>query len=142
MGIVQTIAMASLPFVMGSGTLAELMNLANSAEAPGAAGFSQIFGGMAFLAISTLGSLLVVDLYFFLFEYYRQQTPGKMLLQMKVISQTGDKLTPMQCVWREVFRHIDVNLIFPGFIAVLVTEDKQRIGDLVAKTQVVDDRKR
>jgi uncharacterized RDD family membrane protein YckC len=82
--------------------------------------------------------LSVFDLYFLLFEYYRSATPGKKILGLKVVSLVGTRLTLGQCVWREIFRHIDCTLVLPGLISVLVTKRHQRLGDLVAHTLVAD----
>ena len=85
-----------------------------------------------------LGTLTLIHGYFIYFEHKKGTTPGKAMFGLQVISATGGRLTMRQCVIREMFRSmLDVPLILPGLISISVTENKQRIGDLVAGTMVV-----
>jgi uncharacterized RDD family membrane protein YckC len=75
--------------------------------------------------------------YFWYYETRTGQTPGKRLLGLKVVSADGKKLSRSQVVWRDMFRYVDCTFVFPGLISILVTEKKQRLGDLFVGTIVV-----
>jgi uncharacterized RDD family membrane protein YckC len=91
-----------------------------------------------FILLVALVILTLAHGYFIYFEFKRGTTPGKKLFGLQVISAEGGRLTMRQCVLREIFRsYVDVPFIVPGLISAIVTERKQRIGDLVAGTVVV-----
>jgi len=67
------------------------------------------------------------------------QTIGKKIMKIKVISLTGDQATIGQYIIRWLFRMIDIYTFsaLPAFITVIVSEKKQRIGDIVGGTTVI-----
>ena len=68
------------------------------------------------------------------------QSIGKRLLKIKVISLDGAQPSLGQYFIRWIFRIIDFTPLTAGvggFVAVAVTENKQRIGDLVAGTTLI-----
>lgn len=67
------------------------------------------------------------------------QSIGKRLLKIRVISLDGSQASLGQYFMRWVFRIIDFTLTswVGGLICVAVTENKQRIGDLVAGTTLI-----
>jgi uncharacterized RDD family membrane protein YckC len=67
------------------------------------------------------------------------QTIGKRVMKLKVISLNGDQATVGQYLIRWLFRMLDIFLFsaLPAFIAVAISEKKQRIGDIVAGTTVI-----
>lgn len=67
------------------------------------------------------------------------QSIGKKLLKIKVISLDGAQPSIGQYFIRWIFRIVDFTLSANtlGFICVLVSEKKQRIGDIVAGTTVI-----
>jgi uncharacterized RDD family membrane protein YckC len=67
------------------------------------------------------------------------QSIGKRLLKIRVISLDGSQATLGQYFMRWVFRIVDFTLTswIGGLICVAVTENKQRIGDLVAGTTLI-----
>ena len=73
-------------------------------------------------------------------------TPGKLLLGLRVVSLSGEKCSFHQVAIRTLARVLEVNPILlgglPAAVAVLVTERKQRLGDLIAGTVVVSNRNR
>lgn len=84
-------------------------------------------------------SFVLPPFYFTLLEGRYGKSFGKHLFYLKVVNQEKDKITYPQSLLRNVIRIIDA---FPGFylvglIAVLITDGK-RIGDIVARTQVID----
>lgn len=93
---------------------------------------------VAAVAVLVLLSFGIVHGYFIYFESKKGSTPGKALFGLQVISTQGGRLTTRQCVMRELFRSfLDVTLVLPGLISILLTQNRQRIGDLVAGTVVV-----
>jgi uncharacterized RDD family membrane protein YckC len=79
--------------------------------------------------------------YSLLFELLNDgQTPGKKICQIKVTSQSGAPAGGQSFFLRWIFRMIDFSLITPvvALISAAMTEKRQRIGDLVANTVVVN----
>jgi uncharacterized RDD family membrane protein YckC len=79
--------------------------------------------------------------YYFIFESLFSRTPGKLLMGLVVRKFDGSK-----CGWREAairtgFRVIEVNpLLFgalPACVLILISQNRQRLGDKVADTVVV-----
>lgn len=84
------------------------------------------------------------------------RSPGKLAMNLKVVTEEGGHPTISQYLIRWVFRWIDfpywilytaaiavvpwlaVPLIFVGLISVIATEKSQRLGDIVAGTIVID----
>ncbi|MFC1685875.1 RDD family protein [Nanoarchaeota archaeon] len=78
-------------------------------------------------------------LYFFILEANLGQTFGKMLFRIKVLNEGGIEIGWRESIIRNLVRFIDVLPFFylVGFISILVSRKKQRLGDLAAKTVVV-----
>ncbi len=74
------------------------------------------------------------------FEMFNHgQTPGKMLVNLRVISLNGSNPSPGDFFMRWVFRFIDIMFSF-GSIAILYitsSEKNQRMGDVLAQTTVI-----
>jgi uncharacterized RDD family membrane protein YckC len=70
------------------------------------------------------------------------QTVGKKIMKIKVISLNGNQASLGQYLIRWLFRLVDIYIIsgLPGFVSILVSDQKQRIGDLVAGTAVIQTR--
>jgi len=104
-----------------------------------------IGGGLAFLlvGVDTTGNLvvgLITMLYFILLEAYAGgQTLGKKLVNIKVVNDDGSDLTLVGSVIRNVLRIIDALPVFYiiGIILIVVTDENQRLGDIVGNTHVV-----
>ena len=84
-------------------------------------------------------SLVVFFLYYTLLEGYLGQTVGKMLLGIKVVREdTGGVPGVGAAAIRTVLRLIDGLFGYlVGFIAVLASAKRQRLGDMAAHTLVV-----
>ena len=96
----------------------------------------------AYMASMTLYSMvagIVSLLYFIYFEGSRGQTPGKMALSIKVVKEDGKAITFVDALIRTILRIVDglPGFYILGLILVAVTEKKQRLGDMAAKTIVV-----
>lgn len=82
---------------------------------------------------------LGVMTYFIYFEGRSGQTPAKMLLNMKVTKKDGSDCGYRASFIRNVLRIVDVlpQLYLVGLASIYLTEDDQRVGDLLAGTIVV-----
>lgn len=81
--------------------------------------------------------------YFTLFEaFWNGQTPGKRIARIRVIQQTGRPIGIVESMARNFVRYVDQipSIYVVGLIAMFVTRQHQRLGDLVAGTLVVRDR--
>ena len=96
--------------------------------------------GSIAIALLVLTSFLVLWAYFLVFEIaWNGQTPGKRLLHLRVIRETGYPLRPVDAVIRNLVRLVD---LLPGFYAVgvlamLLNQRSKRLGDFAAGTIVV-----
>ena len=81
--------------------------------------------------------------YFTLFEaFWNGHTPGKKVAKIRVIQRSGRPIGLFESMARNLVRYVDQ---LPGFyavgvIAMFVTRQHQRLGDLAAGTLVVRDR--
>jgi uncharacterized RDD family membrane protein YckC len=81
--------------------------------------------------------------YFAIFEaIWNGQTPGKRLLRIRVIKETGRPITPVESVARNLLRIVDQLPAFyaVGISSVLLSKQGKRLGDFVAGTIVVHER--
>jgi uncharacterized RDD family membrane protein YckC len=78
--------------------------------------------------------------YFALFEaYWNGQTPGKRLVKIRVIKDSGRQITFFEALARNLLRVIDLlpNFYLVGIISMLCNRQQKRLGDFVAGTIVV-----
>lgn len=82
------------------------------------------------LVLFNMGWLVVRDSVF---------SPGRALVGLKLVSLTGEKVTPVQAIIRNILLIIPIVLLV-GYIveAIAVLGRNQRLGDQWAKTQVVN----
>jgi len=79
--------------------------------------------------------------YDFLFENFNKgQSPGKMVLKLRVVNIDGTAPSLGSFLVRWLFRLVDFSMTygFVGVIMVAVTKKSQRLGDLLAATTVID----
>jgi len=79
--------------------------------------------------------------YDFLFETFnRGQSPGKMVLNIRVVNVDGTAPTTGTFLIRWLFRLVDFTITygFAGVIMVAVSKKSQRLGDLLGGTTVID----
>ena len=98
------------------------------------------------MAVTATG-VLVFSLYFgyfFLCEASFSTTPGKYWYGLCVRKLDGSKCGVVGAFLRTITRFVEVNPIMlgalPAVISIHITERKQRLGDLLAGTVVVDRR--
>ena len=91
------------------------------------------FGGLFLL------EFLLWLIYFTYFEGSSGQTIGKRLMHIKVVKENGAKCDYGSALVRNLLRIIDhlPTLYILGIILIAVTDKKQRLGDMLAKTIVV-----
>lgn len=83
-------------------------------------------------------SLLVYFLYYWLFWTQRDgQTPGKMLMRIKIIRTDGQPLTAGDCVLRYLGYFIDAFAFGLGFLWAAFDKNNQGWHDKIARTYVV-----
>jgi len=110
-----------------------------------AAAISMAFAGarMPGLGVGLILILWFVLSWFYggLFEaYWNGQTPGKRVMEIRVLSVDGQPINGLQAVLRNVLRALDAQpLIFYqlGLVAALMNDRFQRLGDLACGTMVV-----
>lgn len=66
-------------------------------------------------------------------------TPGKLLTGLRVVNVQGEPALAWQMVLRNFTKMFEVHMLLPLFIA-LVTPQRQRLGDMLARTVVVKNR--
>lgn len=98
---------------------------------------------MAGLAgISILGLIVIGLIVPFLYEAFmisspRQATLGKSIMKIKVVSETGGRLTFGQALGRALVKYISQNLCFLLWLWPLFNPEEQALHDLVIKSYVV-----
>lgn len=77
--------------------------------------------------------------YFTFFEGSSGQTIGKRFMNIRVISADGSDLSYTQALVRSLLRIVDSlpTLYILGIILVIVTRERQRLGDMVAGSVVI-----
>lgn len=97
-----------------------------------------IWANMTLFAIASVINIVLMLLYFSYFESTSGQTLGKKVMGIKVAKDGGDKVTFGDALIRTILRIIDgLGAYLLGLIVILVSEKKQRIGDMAANTIVV-----
>ena len=93
---------------------------------------------MWMIAYVVVLNFIIWIIYFTYFEGNSGQTIGKKAMHIKVVKNDGKKLTYADALIRTILRVIDgIAFYLIGLIVILVTERKQRIGDMAAGTIVV-----
>lgn len=101
-------------------------------------------GSFAMAVLILVASLTLLG-YFALFETLNGgRTPGKQLLGIRVVMDTGRSLTPTAAVVRTLLRLVDCFFplapFLPGFLLVAFSRSNKRLGDMAAGTIVIRDR--
>jgi uncharacterized RDD family membrane protein YckC len=84
-------------------------------------------------------SVILLLLYFLAFEGTYGKTPGKHVLGLVVVTERGDPCEYREAGIRTLLRVVDALPVFyiVGLVAIYLTDDRQRLGDLAADTVVV-----
>ncbi|MBI1780427.1 MAG: RDD family protein [Sphingobacteriales bacterium] len=102
--------------------------------------FANDAGNEASILIFFIVILLPVMFYDLLMEqFFNGQSIGKKVMKIKVISLDGGQPTFSQYLLRWLFRLVDFSLTgsLGALISVAASENKQRIGDMVAGTTLI-----
>jgi uncharacterized RDD family membrane protein YckC len=78
-------------------------------------------------------------LYFFLLEWLLGRTLGKRLLSLRVTRLDGTRIGPLAALIRNLMRVVDLGTVVTGALSILSTRRRQRLGDILAATLVVQD---
>ncbi|MDR0842115.1 MAG: RDD family protein [Acidobacteriota bacterium] len=81
--------------------------------------------------------------YFVLFEiFWNGQTPGKRIVGIRVIKESGRPITPMESMGRNLLRAIDMlpGIYAVGVVCMMLNQRSKRLGDYVAGTLLVYDK--
>jgi uncharacterized RDD family membrane protein YckC len=108
-----------------------------------AVGLSPFSDGFA-AAVWTVSSFVVFTGYDIAFEVLNSgRTPGKRLNGLRVVRETGAPVTFTTSAVRNILRVIDIlpGTYLVGIAAILATRRNQRLGDLLAGTLVVRERR-
>ena len=76
-------------------------------------------------------------LYFWYFGAATGQTPGKIILGIKVVEDNGRPMKLLSGLTRTLSYYIDVMLFFSGFLLAAIRKDKKALHDIIAGTKVV-----
>jgi len=101
--------------------------------------------GKWFVASMVLLQFLLYWGYFALFEaLWNGQTPGKWMVKIRVIKDSGRQITLFESLARNLLRVVDAlpNFYLVGVITMLCNRQQKRLGDFVAGTVVIHERAR
>jgi uncharacterized RDD family membrane protein YckC len=93
-----------------------------------------------FLAMAVMFLLFFLIWWFYgvLFETFMNgQTPGKYMVGLRVLSDTGEPINGMQATLRNLLRAADLIVPVVGLVVMSLNKKFQRLGDIVAGTIVV-----
>lgn len=110
---------------------------------PGGSASVESTAGKWFIAGMILFYFLLFWGYYSLFEaFWNGQTPGKRLLKIRVIKDSGRQITLFEALARNLLRVVDMlpSFYLIGVITMLCNREQKRLGDLVAGTIVVHER--
>jgi uncharacterized RDD family membrane protein YckC len=127
-GLIDIVVIAVVFVVM-----AAIFGDSNAGSDDDGSSFSVSLTGPAFIIY-----ILIVVGYYFGLEYKKGQTLGKMIMGLRVAAVEGE-LTAQKVIIRTLLRIVDSLpvLYLVGFIVMLTSGRKQRIGDMAAGTVVV-----
>lgn len=98
--------------------------------------FSQLF--TQYLNIYVVSNLMIIFVYFVIFEGYLGYTPGKWLLGLKVIGEDGRKADYKETMLRSITKPIFLVLMIDAALMLFYyRKDRQRLFDRVAGTIVI-----
>jgi uncharacterized RDD family membrane protein YckC len=90
------------------------------------------------MAVMFLLFFLIWWFYGVLFETFMNgQTPGKYMVGLRVLSDTGEPINGMQATLRNLLRAADLFVPVVGLVVMSLNKKFQRLGDIVAGTIVV-----
>lgn len=76
-------------------------------------------------------------LYFTFFTYWGGQTPGKMLMRLRVVTQKFEELSLLQALARSLSYFLSSLFLGVGFLIAAMNREKRALHDFIARTYVV-----
>ncbi|MCJ7545004.1 MAG: RDD family protein [Phycisphaerae bacterium] len=92
------------------------------------------------VAYAWAGMLVLFLLYGVVMETVFRATVGKLLFKLRVVGDEGADPRRLEVLLRNLFKAVEVFYFFPLLLAVVVTRYRQRLGDMAARTAVIDTR--
>lgn len=80
---------------------------------------------------------LAVSLYFIVMTYTTGATVGKRLMNLRVVTCDGSKLTLFNVIYRETIGRYLSSLLFVGYLMIGASETKQGLHDRLCETKVI-----
>lgn len=119
--------------VIGAILVGWIFGLSESTSTGGTMSFS--LEGWPFLF-----ACLVVFLLFAAMEAFLGKTPGKFAVSTRVVDEDGDQITLVSALIRNALRFVDgIAFYIVGLVIVAIDGENRRLGDILAKTRVVND---
>jgi len=81
--------------------------------------------------------LFLFILYFTFFYHYGGQTPGKMMMGLRVVTANLEELSLFQALFRTLSYFLSGFPLGIGFLMALLDQDKRALHDFIAGTRVV-----
>lgn len=105
-------------------------------------GEKQIDGSYSVSGIKSLPVLIFWIIYFIIIESSLKATLGHYLLNLKLIQIDNKEIEIKHSFKRHLLDFIDFSFLgFPAFITIKNSENNQRIGDMFAKTTIIESSK-
>ncbi|WP_026705877.1 RDD family protein [Flavobacterium soli] len=102
-------------------------------------GTANLEGGKTVNGFLALPLFIIWLVYFILIEFFNGATLGHHCLDLKVVTLKGMNIGFMQALKRHLLDPIDILFYgIPAIIAIKNSEKHQRLGDMWAKTIVID----
>ena len=105
-----------------------------------------LMGISSYLDFNILFSYTILDiilyavsiLYFVFFTYTEGSTPGKKVMNLKVVNADGGKLTLFQVLYRETIgRFLSGAILGLGYLMIVFDKRKRSIHDMLSDTRVI-----
>lgn len=94
--------------------------------------------GILLLYVSFAAAIAIVPIYMVGMTAYRGQTLGKMAMGIKVVDSEGNKPSLGMALMRETLgKLVSATVLYIGFIAILLDEQRRGWHDQISKTFVV-----
>jgi uncharacterized RDD family membrane protein YckC len=88
----------------------------------------------------SIATTIIFFAYFVLMTKYLEQTLGKMIFGIKVVSLKGDRLNWGTILFRELIGRYISKIIWIAYVVVAFTPKKQGLHDIFADTQVIHEK--
>ncbi len=112
--------------------------------AVGLGGFGATVKNLATALLLMFGILAAFALLFgyniFFEGTWQGQTPGKKMVQIRVIDRSGQPVSWSAVFIRNMIRVLDENLVLIGLLSMIIDRNERRFGDLAAGTLVIRER--